>query len=89
MHTTSLVAELADLYRVAASVSVDEFPAEVLARMSRWIEFDGAVFGFGQARQHGLRISAACVHRRDPSLLEEYARVSHADPMTAAFLQRP
>jgi DNA-binding CsgD family transcriptional regulator len=89
VHTTSLVAELADLYRVAASVSVDEFPAEVLARMSRWIEFDGAVFGFGQARQHGLRISAACVHRRDPSLLEEYARVSHADPMTAAFLRRP
>jgi DNA-binding NarL/FixJ family response regulator len=89
VHTTSLVAELADLYRVAAAVTVDAFPAEVLARMNRWIKFDGAVFGFGQARPHGLRISAACVHRRDPALLEEYARHSHADPMTAAFLRRP
>jgi DNA-binding CsgD family transcriptional regulator len=89
VQTTALVAELADLYRVAASVSVDAFPAVVLDRLGRWIDFDGAVFGFGQARQQGLRISAACVHRRDPALIEEYAQVSHADPMTAAFLQRP
>jgi DNA-binding CsgD family transcriptional regulator len=89
VQTKGLVAELADLYRVAASVSVDGFPAEVLNRLNRWIEFDGAVFGFGQAHQPALRISAACVHGRDPTLLEDYAHVSHADPVTAEFLRRP
>ncbi len=84
-----LVAELADLYRLAASASVDDFPDTVLGRLGRWIEFDGAVFGFGEHHTQALRIATASVHRRDPAILEDYARVSHADPVTAAFLGRP
>jgi DNA-binding CsgD family transcriptional regulator len=84
-----LVAELADLYRLAAAASVDEFPEAVLSRLRGWIEFDGAVFGFGEAEAPSLRIGTAIVHQRDPAILEEYAQVSHADPVTAAFLRRP
>lgn len=85
----SLATEYADLYRVASSASIDDFPDEVLARLHHWIQFDGAVFGFGASHADTLRISNARVHRRDPEILEDYARVSHADPVTAAFLQHP
>lgn len=81
--------ELADLYRMATTVSVDEFPAHVLTRLQQWIHFDGAVFGFGTPEAQRVQIASASVHGRDPLILDDYAPLSHSDPVTAAFLQRP
>jgi DNA-binding CsgD family transcriptional regulator len=89
MSCDPLVGELADLYRLASSAFIDEFPLEVLRRLQRWIDFDGATFGFGQPWNRTLRIATACVFHRDHVLLEDYAKLSHADPVTAAFLQGP
>jgi DNA-binding CsgD family transcriptional regulator len=85
----AVIAELADLYRLAASASVDEFPRAVIHRLGSWIDFDGAVFGFGEAEARSLHIGTAIVHQRDPSILADYAPLSQEDPVTAAFLRRP
>lgn len=83
------VSELADLHRLAATTPTEDFPAEVVAQLRRWIGFDGAVLGFGQPADHTLRIATATVQGRDAAILQEYAAVSHQDPVTAAFLRQP
>ena len=85
----SLVAELPDLYRVASTVSVDAFPDEVLKRLHRWIDFDGAVFGSGVAPTQGVHITSVCVDHRDPDILGDYALITEDDPVTAGLMQRP
>ena len=83
------VSELADLHRLAVSTAVEDFPAEVVSHLRRWIDFDGAVFGFGGPADDTLKISTATVFGRDDAILLEYADVSHEDPVTAAFLNHP
>jgi len=83
------VSELADLHRLAVSTAVDDFPTEVVGHLRRWIDFDGAVFGFGGPEDDTLKISTATVFGRDDAILHEYANVSHEDPVTAAFLNHP
>lgn len=85
----SFVSELADLHRLAVSTAVADFPAEVVGHLHRWIDFDGAVFGFGGPQDETLKIATATVFGRDDAILDEYADVSHEDPVTAAFLNRP
>lgn len=83
------VSELADLHRLAVSTAVEDFPAQVVSHLHRWIDFDGAVFGFGGPADDTLKISSATVFGRDDAILHEYANVSHEDPVTAAFLNHP
>ena len=80
------VSELADLHRLAVSTASEDFPAEVVGHLHRWIDFDGAVFGFGEPQDDTLKIATATVYGRDDAILQEYAEVSHEDPVTAAFL---
>lgn len=83
------VAELAEMHRLAASTPIDAYPEEVVGCLRRWIDFDGAVFGFGAPQDSTLKIASASVYGRDPDILDEYALVSSDDPVTAAFLQGP
>lgn len=85
----SLIAELPDLYRVATTVSVDDFPDEVIKRLHRWLDFDGAVFGSGVAPVHGVQITSVCVDRRDPGILGDYALITEDDPVTARLMREP
>ena len=85
----SLDAELPDLYRVAASVPVDVFADEVIKRLHRWLDFDGAVFGSGVAPVQGVQITSVCVHSRDPGILSDYALITNDDPVTAVLMQQP
>ncbi|MCR5868538.1 helix-turn-helix transcriptional regulator [Aquincola sp. J276] len=85
----SFAGELADLHRLAATTAAQDFPAELIGHLRRWIGFDGAVLGTGMPADDTLRIATATVHGRDEAILQEYAAVSHEDPVTAAFLGRP
>jgi DNA-binding CsgD family transcriptional regulator len=93
MHAFSR--SLAQLYELAEQSGPEQFPGRALDVMRRWVGFDGAVLGMGEAVPDAaadLRITQAHVHERDPRILEEYAAVSAADPVTAAFvrgLERP
>ena len=85
----SLVAELPELYRIATTASVEAFPDEVLKRLHRWIDFDGAVSGSGLAPAHGVHITSVCVDRRDPHILDDYALITEDDPVTAGLMREP
>jgi DNA-binding CsgD family transcriptional regulator len=81
---------LAQLYELADQADPDEFPAAALAVVGRWVGFDGAVLGMGEAvpeAEPDLRITHAYVHQRDPGIVEGYAAISARDPVTAAFLR--
>ncbi|WP_040039498.1 helix-turn-helix transcriptional regulator [Noviherbaspirillum autotrophicum] len=80
---------LADLHHIASAASIQEFPAEAMRLLRKWIAFDGAVLGMGRAEpvpQATLEIAEAYVHNRAPCILDDYAEVSAADPITHAFL---
>ena len=85
----SLVAELPDLYRVAVNAPIETFSDEVLKRLHRWIDFDGAVFGSGIAPVQGVQITSVCVDRRDPHILADYALITEDDPVTASLMREP
>jgi len=93
MHTFSR--SMIDLYGLAEQADYQEFPGEALRLLQRWVGFDGAVLGMGEAGRDprtGLRITHAHVHQRDTSILQAYGAVSGQDPVTGAFLrglQRP
>jgi DNA-binding CsgD family transcriptional regulator len=78
-----------DLYRLAENAPPHEFPPEVLRLLQPWINFDGAVFGMGEAytdKHVNLQIVQAHIHNRSAALLDDYAKVSAEDPVTGAFL---
>lgn len=79
---------LADLHHLARAASIQEFPDAAIRLLQKWIAFDGAVLGMGRAEstQSGLDIAQAYVFNRAPCILDEYAEVSAADPITHAFL---
>lgn len=80
---------LMDLYHLAENAPLEEFPPEVLRLLQPWINFDGAVFGMGEAydaQQVNLQIVKAHIHNRSDALLADYADVSAQDPVTGAFL---
>ncbi len=87
MHAFSRT--LMDLYHLAENAPLDDFPPEVLRLLQPWINFDGAVFGVGEAYtdQHvNLQVVDAHIHNRADALLDDYAQVSAGDPITGAFL---
>lgn len=88
MHAFSR--SLAQLYELADQADPEEFPRGALAVLERWVGFDGAVLGMGEAvpdAGRDLRITHAHVHQRDPGIVEGYAAVSACDPVTAAFMR--
>lgn len=81
---------MVDLYRLAEQAGYQEFPGEALRLLQRWVGFDGAVLGMGEAGRDprtGLRITQAHVHQRDAGILQAYGAVSDRDPVTGAFLR--
>lgn len=85
----AFVADLTRLYRLASSAPVDEFPRRALDLLRDWIEFDGAVFGFGEPASGVIRMDGVCVYNRDQALLPKYAELSRFDPVTRHFVNRP
>lgn len=83
------VAELSHLYRMASATPVEQFPSCALDQLRAWIDFDGAVFGFGESGADALTIGSSVVYNRDSAIVGEYAAVSSADPTTRRFLQSP
>nr|WP_316642214.1 LuxR C-terminal-related transcriptional regulator [uncultured Roseateles sp.] len=88
MHAFSR--SMVDLYSLAEQASYQEFPAEALRLLQRWVGFDGAVLGLGEAGRDprtGLLITQAHVHQRENHILQAYGAVSGRDPVTGAFLR--
>lgn len=88
MHAFSR--SLIDLYDLAEQARLDEFPAEALRFLRKWVAFDGAVLGMGEtaaAPQSDLQITQAHVQGRDSSILQAYGEVSASDPVTQSFLK--
>ncbi|HEY5800976.1 MAG TPA: helix-turn-helix transcriptional regulator [Burkholderiaceae bacterium] len=83
------VAELSRLYRMAASTPVEDFAPCALDQLRSWIDFDGAVFGFGASGADALKIGSSAIYNRDAAIVSEYAAVSADDPTTRRFLQAP
>lgn len=81
---------MVDLYRLAEQAGYQEFPGEALRLLQRWVGFDGAVLGLGEAGRDprtGLLITQAHVHQRENHILQAYGAVSGRDPVTNAFLR--
>lgn len=77
---------LCDLFHAAETTSLDDFPSALLFLLERHLQFDGAVVGHADPLCYGeFSISVAHVHKRHPSLLDEYRLVSAGDPVTKAF----
>lgn len=77
-----------DMFRLAETTSVEEFPEVLLEMLHRHLVFDGAVAGHADPLAYGkFSIAVAKVHRRDASLLDEYESLSASDPVTGAFLK--
>ena len=53
------VAELSRLYRMASATPVEQFPSCALDQLREWIDFDGAVFGFGESGADALTIGSS------------------------------
>jgi DNA-binding CsgD family transcriptional regulator len=85
----AFVGELSRLYRLAVAAPVEEFPVHVVTQLRDWIDFDGAVFGFGESGADSLKIGSSVIYNRDPAILEDYAEVSGSDPITQRFMQKP
>lgn len=88
MHAFSR--SMVDLYRLAEQAGYQEFPGEALRLLQRWVGFDGAVLGLGEAGRDprtGLLITQAHVHQRENHILQAYGAVSGCDPVTGAFLR--
>lgn len=83
------VAELSRLYRIASTTPVEQFADRALDQLREWIDFDGAVFGFGETGADRLTIGSCAIYNRDEAIVGEYAAVSAADPTTRRFLQAP
>lgn len=83
------VAELSRLYRIASTAPVEQFAGSALDQLREWIDFDGAVFGFGKSGAQALTIGSCAIYNRDAAIVGEYAAVSAADPTTRRFLQAP
>lgn len=81
---------MVDLYELADSAGYQAFPGAALNLLERWIGFDGAVLGLGEAGRDprtGLRITQAHVHQREEHILQAYGAVSAEDPVPQAFLR--
>ncbi|MDR3672874.1 MAG: helix-turn-helix transcriptional regulator [Holophaga sp.] len=85
----AFVEDLTRIYRLAAATPIQEFPGRALGLLREWIDFDGAVFGFGETTPDRLSIDGVCIYHRAPALLTEYAEVSRLDPVTRSFVRRP
>ncbi len=88
MHAFSR--SMVNLYSLAEQAGYQEFPGEALRLLQRWVGFDGAVLGLGEAGRDprtGLLITQAHVHQRDAGILPAYGAVSGRDPVTGAFLR--
>lgn len=82
---------LLELHELAEQTAPTAFAARSLPLVRRWIGFDGAVFGTGEAAdpKQPLQITQAHVEARSTGILDDYARVAANDPVTFAFLARP
>lgn len=80
---------LGDLYAGAEHASLDEFPAEVVRLARPLINFDGAMFAFGEhiASAVNVTIIDAIVDGRDRAILQDYAGISETDPVSEAYLK--
>ena len=79
--------DIGDLLDAAGTTSLNEFPEALLRVLHRRVEFDGAVVGHADPLSDGpFSIAVAHVHRREPSILEEYRQLSASDPVTQLFL---
>ena len=84
--STSLLA----LYECAESASLASFAGESLRIIREVVPFNGAIFGAAASTNKGLADSQFCielahVEGRDPLILDDYADVSNADPLTQSF----
>lgn len=78
---------VAALYRLAQDCALDDFPGALADLLRQQLDFDGAVLGFAEPLSFGdFSISAAHVHQRDLSLVDDYADISAQDWMTQRFL---
>lgn len=79
------------LHELAEQVEPIAFAPQALPLVRRWIGFDGAVFGTGEAADPArpLHITQAHVEARSTAILDDYAAVAAGDPVTQAFLARP
>lgn len=78
---------VAALYRLAQDCALDDFPGALTDLLRQQLDFDGAVLGFAEPLSFGdFSISAAHVHQRDPSIVDDYADISVQDWMTQRFL---
>ena len=82
---------LLELHELAEQVAPAAFASRALPLVRRWIGFDGAVFGTGEAvdPERPLQITQAHVDARSAGILDDYARVAADDPVTLAFLAGP
>lgn len=82
---------LLEFHELAEQAEPPAFAPQALQRVHRWIGFDGAVFGTGEARDAAqpLQITQAHVEARSEAILDDYATVAADDPVTRAFLARP
>lgn len=82
---------LLELHELAEQVTPAAFAPQALRLVRRWIGFDGAVFGTGEAAdpERPLQITQAHVEARSAGILDDYARVAADDPVTQAFLTGP
>jgi DNA-binding CsgD family transcriptional regulator len=85
----AFVGELSHLYRLASAAPLEEFPERAVAQLRDWIDFDGAVFGFGESGENSLKIGSSAIYNRNSAIVDDYAAVSDTDPVTQRFIQAP
>jgi DNA-binding CsgD family transcriptional regulator len=78
------------LYRLAHTRHTREFEIKALRMLSLLLDFDGAVWGEGSQSPHGLvNITRAVVFHKPQELLDEYAQLPVADPVSCRFIEQP
>jgi hypothetical protein len=74
---------LIELYRLAGSTPLDQFPGEVLRVFRDCFDYDGATLRMGEAHaRSGLQITWSDLCRCDKSILQDYAELPAQDPIT-------
>lgn len=82
---------LLELHELAQQGAPATFAPQALSLARRWIGFDGAVLGTGEAADpaNPLQITQAHVEARSAHILDDYGRVAADDPVTRTFLRGP